>query len=313
MDVSQNIVTLHKNKIMVRIFATFLFIGVLFSQLPAQLPKSNIYLFDINQVSDSIYNFDNARWLTFFNERGYNNQPSFFSPQQLYITVQMPNEGQTELYLLDLLKQTKVKVTETMESEFTAQRMPDYYSFSSIRQEMNGQDTLLRLWQYPIDRLDNGHPVFKYITNVGYYSWLNGTEVALYITESPAYLAIANTRTDDLRPIATNVGRCFTKLPNGNLLYVQKDEYDDEWYLMEKNLYRKTMQPKAIVKTLKGSEDFALLPDGTFIMGRGSKLYKYNRFVDEDWIEIADLSYYDIRNISRLAVSPDSKIAVVAD
>ena len=225
----------------------------------------------------------------------------------------MPNESQTELYLLDLLKQTKVKVTETHEGEFSAKRMPDYYNFSAIRQELNGRDTLLRLWQFPIDRLDNGHPVFKYITNIGYYNWLSGTQVALFITENPSYLAVANTQTDDLYPIATNTGRCFTKLPNGNLLYVQKDEFDDNWYLMEKNLYRKSMQPKSIIRTPKGSEDFALLPDGTFIMGRGSKLFKYNRFIDEDWIEIADLAYYDIRNISRLAISPDYKIAVVAD
>lgn len=298
---------------MLRIFITMLFVGILWVQAEAQLPKSNIYLFEVQQVSDSAYNFNNAKWLTFFNEKGYNNQPAFFSPTQLYISVQTPNDTQSDLYMLDLDKKTKVKVTETAEGEFSPQRMLDYYNFSAIRQEYTGRDTLLRLWQFPIDRLSNGHPVFKYLTNIGYYHWLNGSEVAVFVVENPNYLAIANTRTDDVTPVATNVGRCFSKLPNGNLVYVQKGEFSDSWYLMEKNLYHTTQQPRTIIKTLKGCEDFAMFPDGTFVMGRGSKLFKFNQFTDEDWVEIADLRYYDIRNISRLAISPDYKIAIVAD
>lgn len=303
----------HKNKIMLRIFNTILFAAILWVPVEAQLPKSNIYLFEVKQVSDSAYNFNNAKWLTYFNESGYNNQPAFFSPTQLYISVQTPKDSQTDLYMLDLSTNTKVKVTETPEGEFSAQRMLDYYSFSAIRQEYTGRDTLLRLWQFPIDRLSKGQPVFKYLTNVGYYYWLNGTEVAVCIVDNPNYLAIANTRTDEVTPLATNVGRCFQKLPNGNLVYVQKGEYSDNWYLLEKNLYHPEQQPRTIIETLKGCEDFALFPDGTFVMGRGSKLFKFNQFTDEDWVEIADLRYYDIRNISRLAISPDFKIAIVAD
>ncbi|MCB0653578.1 MAG: hypothetical protein KDC85_20035 [Saprospiraceae bacterium] len=298
---------------MLRIFNTILFAAILWVPVEAQLPKSNIYLFEVKQVSDSAYNFNNAKWLTYFNESGYNNQPAFFSPTQLYISVQTPKDSQTDLYMLDLSTNTKVKVTETPEGEFSAQRMLDYYSFSAIRQEYTGRDTLLRLWQFPIDRLSKGQPVFKYLTNVGYYYWLNGTEVAVCIVDNPNYLAIANTRTDEVTPLATNVGRCFQKLPNGNLVYVQKGEYSDNWYLLEKNLYHPEQQPRTIIETLKGCEDFALFPDGTFVMGRGSKLFKFNQFTDEDWVEIADLRYYDIRNISRLAISPDFKIAIVAD
>ena len=83
---------------------------------------------------------------------------------------------------------------------------------------------------------------------------------------------------------------------------------------MELSLYRRgNIAPQPIIASLGGVEDFAVLPDGSYIMGRGSKLYKFNRFRDEDWIEIADLRYYNITNISRLAVSPDLKIAIVAD
>ena len=44
----------------------------------AQLPKSNIYMFDMAQATDSTYEFSNPRYLTLFNQYGYNNHPSFF-------------------------------------------------------------------------------------------------------------------------------------------------------------------------------------------------------------------------------------------
>ncbi|MEM1214865.1 MAG: hypothetical protein AAGJ82_04230 [Bacteroidota bacterium] len=278
----------------------------------AQLPSSNIYLFNMRQVSDSIFEFKQPRYLTEFNSDGYNNQPAFFSNDELYISSQLPRNAQPELYLLNLKENTKLRVTETEEGEFSPARMPDFYNFSAIRQEYLGQDTVIRLWQFPIDRLTNGKPVFKYLQGIGYYSWVNSKEVAVFVVDNPSYLALANVDTDDLIPLATDVGRCIQKLPNGNLAFMQRN-VRGVWDLMEVSLYRRsTVAPQPIVTSL-GSEDFAVLPDGSFIQGRGSKLYKYNRFRDDDWIEIADLRFYNITNISRIAVSPDMKIAIVAD
>lgn len=281
--------------------------------LTAQLQTSNIYMFNMKQVSDSVFQFSNPQYLTAFNATGYNNQPEFFNNDELYITCQLPAMQQPELFLLNLKARTKIRVTETVEGEFSAQRMPDFFNFSAIRQEYVNRDTVVRLWQFPIDRLTNGKPVFKYLQGIGYYCWVNSKEVAVYVIGNPGYLALANVDTDELVPLATNVGRCIKKLPNGNLTFVQKNEFGT-WQIMELSLFRRsslTAQP--VTTSLAGSEDFALLPDGSYIMGKGSKLYKFNRFRDEDWVEIADLRYFNISNISRLAISSDMKIAVVAN
>ncbi len=281
--------------------------------MQAQTPRSNVFLFDVRKASDTLYKLTKPRFLTAFNARGYNNQPAFFSNNELYITVQMYGDDQTDLYVLDLDKKTKTKVTETPDGEFSPARVPDYYSFSAIRQEINGRDTLLRLWQFPLDRLTNGKPVFKYLKDIGYYHWLDAQRVAVFGLDKGNYLAICNTQTDDVSPFATNVGRCFMRMPNGNLAYIQKSQAGD-WLLMEKFLNRSGgSDSKKIINTLPGCEDFTVLPDGTFLMGRGSKLYKFDRYSDQDWEEIADLRYYNIRNITRLAVSSDYKLALVAD
>lgn len=291
------------------------FLGAMLSGLVAlaQLPQSNIYLFQVKQVTDSLYEFTEPQYLTAFNPNGYNNQPSFFSNDELYISSQLPSMQQPELYLLNLKDQTKLRVTETAEGEFSPARMPDFYSFSAIRQEYLGQDTVIRLWQFPLDRLTNGKPVFKYLQGIGYYSWINSKEVAVFVIDNPNYLALANVDSDELTPLATDVGRCIKRLPNGNLAFVQRN-VAGAWQIMEMSLYsRGNLTAQPVITCLGGTEDFAVMPDGSYLMGRGSKIYKFNRFRDDDWIEIADLRYYNITNISRISVSPNMKIAVVAD
>jgi hypothetical protein len=256
----------------------------------------------------------NPQYLTNFNPDGYNNHPNFFSEDELYLSVQSPYDPQPDLYLLDLNRKTRTRVTSTPSGEFSPARMPDYYNFSAVRQEIVGRDTFLRLWQFPVDRLTNGKPVFKYLNGIGYYDWINSYEVVVFMVDDPNYLGIADTRSDQVRPLATNVGRCFKKMRNGHIVFVQKSP-NGEWLLMRKNPYTQDHAQK-IIETLPNSEDFALLDDGTFLMGKGSKLYKFHPNLDDSWTEIADLRFYEVRNISRLAIAgygPNQKIAIVAD
>ena len=280
----------------------------------AQTEKSNIYLFDIKQDKDdnSKISFVNPKYLTAFNAEGYNGTPSFFTNNELYISVRFPTAAQTDIYKLDLESETKQQVTATAESEIAPIRMPEYYTFSAIREEKNGREEVLRLWQFPVDQLTNGKLIFKYITGIEEYMWLNSREVVVYKDESPSTLSIVNTNNDEISTIATGVGTNFVRMPNGNLAYVQKSKYED-WKIMEKNLYRRREAPRTIIETLPNAECFTILPDGTFIMAKGSKLYRYNKITDDNWKEIADFRFYEIRNISRLVVSPDFKIAIVAD
>ena len=303
----------------------------------AQVQPSNVYLFKITRLNDTTYSFKQPQLLTHFNNGGYNNQPAFFDNNRLYISSQRLGEAKPDLYMLDLRNKTKYRVTNTPEGEFSPELMPTRYQFSAVRQEINGRDTLQRLWQFPTDRLSNGKPVFKYLNNIGYYEWLNSKKVAVFIVDNPSQLAVADVDTDELEPVAVGVGRCFKKLSNGNLAFVKKSAFDNDWAIMEKRLsssnksrYSRSRYSSRsrnqqiddesedetvskIIETLPGSEDFEVMRDGTFLMGLGSRIFKYNRYRDEDWVEIADLKYFGIRNITRLALSSDNKLAVVSN
>ncbi len=291
------------NKILILILATFSAFQISSAQ---DLPISNVYLFNIEKA-DSILLFKNPRHLTAFNGRGYNNQPYFLNNTELLLTVKTPADNQTDIYLLDLEKKTKLRMTKTPESEYSPKPTPGNLYFSVVRVEMD-EERSQRLWQYPLDRGDKGRASLRYLRGVGYYHWLDRFNVALYNVATTNYLSVADTRDESSRHLAPDVGRCFGTSPNGRLVFVHKIT-DGNWMLKAMN--KATLATQEIIRTLPGSEDFAILSDGTILMGRGSRLYKFHPVKDKDWVEMADLKNIGITSITRMAVSGDDKLAVV--
>ena len=277
-----------------------------FALTAQDLPTSNVFLLDIEKA-DSIFLFKNPKYLTAFNSRGYNNQPSFLSKTELLLTVQTPTDNQTDIYLLDLEKKTKLRMTKTPESEYSAKPTPGNLYFSCVRVELDEANSQ-RLWQYPLDRGDKGKSSLRYLRGVGYYHWLDRYTVALFNVATTNYLSVADTRDESSRHLAPDVGRCFGTSPNGRLVFVHKIT-DGNWMLKAMN--KATLQTQEIIRTLPGAEDFAILSDGTILMGRGSRLYKFHPVKDKDWVEMADLKNIGISSITRMAVSGDNKLAVV--
>jgi hypothetical protein len=279
--------------------------------LAAQGPgKSNILLFSLSKTADSTWRPEAPRFLTAFNKGGYNNQPSFFGNNELWLTAQFPQDTtQTDLIALDLLLKKQIRVTATPNTaEYSPTRMPGGKRFSCVRVEEDGNQ---RLWSFPIDRTDNGRPEFPEIFNVGYHCWLRDTLAALFIVGEdgqPHTLQIIGTKSQKPQRIGSNIGRCLIKRPDGKLLFVQKAT-EQTWYL--KTWDPKTNLQEIILKMPSGSEDFALLSDGTLLSATGSKLFQFKAPRNTDWKEVADLSKYGVQKITRLAVNGDGKLAVV--
>jgi len=138
--------------------------------------------------------------------------------------------------------------------------------------------------------------------------WLTPEKVALFIVGEPNKMMIANQTTGAAVELLTNIGRGFQKIGNEKLSFIHKTAADT-WYIKEMDTY--TYRFKNIIETLPESEDFIYLSDGTFLMGNGSKLYKFNKIFDTGWKEVADFKHYGITKITRLAISEDGTIAIV--
>ena len=274
----------------------------------AQLPNTQIYTFDFQQ-RDSVLTFTNPQYLTAFNARGYNNQPDFLDRNQLLVSVQLPEMQQPDVFLLNLQTKERTRMTRTLPGEFSPKGVGDGRKFAAVRQEYLGRDTVLRLWEFPANLTDNGRPVFKYVNGIGYYEYLNSSQLALFLVGVPNTLAIASVDSDSPRNLANNVGRCFKRQPNGNLAYVSKA--GPQWQLVEQNLYRLNTPPTVIAPTIRNSEDFVILSDGSFLMGGGSKIYRFDPIRNPRWTEVVDLRFYGITNITRMAVNGAGKLAIV--
>ncbi|MFN0035253.1 MAG: hypothetical protein ACKVUS_09305 [Saprospiraceae bacterium] len=281
--------------------------------LAAQSPgKSDILLFSLSKTADSTWRPDAPRFLTAFNRGGYNNQPSFFGNNELWLTAQFRGDtNQTDLVALDLLLKTQTRVTATpLTAEYSPTLMPGGKRFSAVRVEEDGNQ---RLWSFPLDRSDNGRPEFPKIYNVGYHCWLRDTLVAFFIVgenDQPHTLHVVGTQAQKPQRLASNIGRCLVKRPDGKLLFVQKPT-EQTWFL--KTWDPKTNAQEIVLKMPTGSEDFALLLDGTLLTGIGAKLFQFKSPRDADWKEVADLGKYGVKKITRLAVSKDGKLAVVVE
>lgn len=286
-----------------------IFLATSFSAI-AQLPNTNVYLFDMKQYTDSLYTFRNPQFLTGFNLYGYNNQPQFFNNDEIYLTVQSPSGGeQTDIYSLNIATKTITQVTASADSEYSPTPMPDGEHFTVVRVEADGNNTQ-RLWKLPIDRSNNGTPIFSTTKDIGYHFWINDNEVLLFIVGEPHALAIGELSTGKINYITSSIGRCFQRLPNGNVAYIQKIS-EGTWQIKELDVY--TQKSRSIIYTLPGSEDFVILKDGTILMAQGNRLFKYNKAIDKQWLEIANFQEYGISTITRLSVSDDNKIALVAN
>jgi len=287
-----------------------LFCCLLFSAaLSAQLPNTQVFVFDMAQ-RDTTITFSNPKYLTAFNQRGYNNQPYWQDRNVLLMSVQLPEMEQPDVFSFNLNTMTRTRMLRTRSGEYSPKSLGDGRKFSAIRQEYIGQDTVLRLWEFPTNLSDNGRPVFKYINGIGYYEWLNSVQVAMFLVGNPNTLAMASADSDRPRTLANNVGRCFKRLPSGNLAYVSKET--PSWTIVEQNLYRLTDAPRQVTTCIQGSEDFAVLPDGSYLMGGGSKIYRYDPIRAPRWKEVVDLRFYGIRNISRIESNGFGKLAIVA-
>ena len=268
------------------------------------LPVTNVYSFRIQPTADGALQLSNPRYLTAWNARGYNNQPSFLQPNELLLTVGMTGRAQTDIHLLDLTALTRTRLLATGESEYSARGSADGKAFYTVRVDTE-TPSLQRLWRFSRTLADRGTVVLPDARRVGYYHWLDADRVAYFDVGTPNTLVVANLRYGTTQRLTPDIGRCFQALPNGDMAYVHKVT-PTRWEI--KALDRQTLASRVLAETLAGSEDFVVLEDSSLLMGKGSKLFRY---VAGKWREAADLSKYRLRKITRLAHNGAGVLVVV--
>ena len=269
----------------------------------AQLPETDIFISSI-KIQNGIMEFSRPENIT--HRKGYDNQPYFLPDGKGLLFVAVPDTTQADIFKYDFASKKISAVTTTRESEYSPMLTPDGMNISVVRVDTdNGQ----RLYELPLASTKSPRHI-PGTDAIGYYCWLNDSSLAMFILGNAMTLQVLNAKTNERSLIASDIGRCLKMSKDGKNFYFVIKQNPDEWGIFKMNIA--TGEKKKIVTTLAGSEDFALMPDGTFLMGNKGKLYRFSPSSGETWKEIADFSPV-LGDFYRISISAKGdKIAMVA-
>jgi hypothetical protein len=269
----------------------------------AQAPSSDIYLVPLSRAGDG---WTLGTPVNATARAGYDNQPFFLPDGSGFLYTSIREDRQADTYRYDLTTRATSRVTTTSESEYSPTPIPHRPGwFSVIRVEA---DSTQRLWAF---RLDGTSPelVLADVKPVGYHAWIEGGGLALFVLGSPATVQIVSAPGAAPRSIAGNAGRAFARVAGrSSVLFSQL--HAGGYQISRLDLPSLTIRPLARAPR----NDFFAWHDGALFAADGSRVLTFRPGRDTAWAEVSDLGPQGLRNLTRLAVSPDGRwLAVVGN
>ncbi|WP_290627545.1 nuclear transport factor 2 family protein [Altibacter sp.] len=240
---------------------------------------------------------------------GYDSQPYFLNDTQLLFAGN--NKGQTDiaLYHLDSAKKEWLN-TPTLGGEYSPQNIPNTRAIAAVRLDTNG---LQRLYRYE-GSTGKATPTEMFQgLQVAYFAAFDERELlASVLSEDRLDLVLIDLQKKTIDTLLQNSGRSIHKVPGVNSLSYTavNDEGNHDIYLLDMD----TKESFFITELPIGIQDYTWLDSSRMLLGSGTGLFVYDTFSDNDWQRVGDLSAFSIKNITRMAISPDgTKLAVVAE
>jgi len=285
----------------IRTFFSFLFVWTILSA-NAQNPTT-VSVFDMEMVYEGLELY-NQRQIP--SEGAYNNQPSFISDQLLLLSAE--RNGQTDILEYDIATKKKRWITDTESSEYSPQKLPGTDAVAAVQLAKNGNQ---RLYKYTPDGLAT-----KLIDSLSfaYFVPIDSENIIGTILQNKYMdLVKVDSNSQNSELIITNVGRGIQKIPNSNSVsytLVNNENIFDVYVVPTTDLDNTYF----ITKLPVGVQDYVWLTKNQILVGKGNQLFLYDIYGEDKWIPIASLKHFNLKEITRMAVSPSGKrIAIVSE
>lgn len=266
-------------------------------------PNTDVFLFDLNTKNGT---FELSNMKNISENEGYDNQPSFLDNNTILYAGS--RNGQTDIVKYNINYDSKIFINHTDGGEYSPLKIPNQNAVSAIRLDPDGKQFLYKY------SLKNGeHEVLVNDVIIGYHVWYNPSIIVSSVLEDGGLSLYTNDIKSNKSYLQQKqIGRSLHNIPNSDLVsYISKED-NNVWEI--KSLNPNSGITKAIAATIDKAEDMCWLPNGTIVMGKDDIIYTYTPNKSVDWVEVASLKSYNIKNITRLAVSPDGKkIAIVGE
>src|SRR6476660_136556 len=270
-------------------------------------PNSDIFLARLLQSGDAL-RLGAAQNIT--RRPGYDNQPAFLTDATGLLYTTIDSTGQADIWRYDLATRRHTRLTRTPESEYSPTMMPGSKRFSVVRVE---RDSTQRLWSF---RLDGQDPqlVLPSLAPVGYHAWLDQFRLVAYVLGTPSTLHVVRRDGSEDEVRASHVGRAIQRVPAQNWYsFVQLDSTHTPWIEAQPV---EGGPPSRLVRLPEDNEFYTWAPDGTLFSATKGVIVRWNGGSGEGsgWVPVPMTAPGGVRNISRLAVSPDGRwLAFVAE
>jgi dipeptidyl aminopeptidase/acylaminoacyl peptidase len=271
-----------------------------------ELPECDIFLFKLLDTSEETKVSDG---FNFNNRKGYDNQP-WFTPDSssiLFSANGMPDRTDVFEYQIES-KETK-QLTDDLIQQYSPQVSPDNKTLSFV---VDGEKANQSIWS--VDR--DGESNTWLLKNqgerepVGYYSWNHKTDYILYWSRYGFSMRLVH-RTKPISHYVTGDAIPATPLiipGTDNFSFVHQQGNGEVWI---KELNPETLAVRPLTPVVGSNRSYAWTPGGRILMCDGSKLHRWSSD-SIGWEQVVDLGEHGMKNVSRVAVSPDGKrLAVV--
>ena len=271
----------------------------LFSIFAQAQSSTEIYVFDFINVDGKI---SIANPINISDNEGYDSQP-FFLPNADEILFSSNRNGQTDLVKYSLKTNQKEWLINTSASEYSPTLTPKNNAVSYIKLEENGTQLL---WSF--DLKTQKEFILIPDLKIGYHVWFDENTLISFVLGEPNTLQISDLNSKTHKIVNENVGRSLHKIPNQNLVsFVSKKE--KIWTINSLNPLNDEI--KLIAEIPFQVEDLTWTPDGEILISNNETLYLFD-IKTNSWKEVVSLINYELKKITRLAVSADGeKICLV--
>ena len=283
-----------------------LYFVFLLSTLVTAQPNTEVYLMDIIEAGDSLQvtNFKNIS-----NRPGYDNQPAFISNDKLVYAGTEKDQSEIILYYLESDGSHRLN-NPTVGGEYSPQPYPSKDLVAAVRLDTTGLQRLYA-YDYANPGFGNWQMLFEEL-EVAYFAFHDADRIiASVLSGDQLDLVVGAISKDSAQLLSEDTGRSIHKVPNStSVSYTQKNETDTfDIFIVDIDATGESFY----VATLPiGIQDHIWLSNAKLLLGSNDKLFMLDLFKGGNWFEVADLSEYNITEITRMAISPDGKHLAIA-
>ena len=266
--------------------------------------NTEVFVFDISHSYEGL-ELLNGRNIS--NNEGYDNQPSFISNESVIFAGN--NDGQTDISEYNLTSDLQKWVNSKTEGgEYSPQKFPSNNDVAVVRLDKDG---LQRLYRYD-SKTAQSEEIIENL-QVAYFSFYNDKKMlATVLNGEKLDLVIIDLLSKSADTLFYNAGRSIQRVPQTNSMSYSlvNEEKNLDLYLLDMN----TKESYFVCELPIGIQDYVWINDTQILVGSGNRLYMYDTLGGSEWNRVASLEEFGIKNITRMAISPNGKkLALVAE